>query len=260
LNSFVIEPAVENLQKQTDYRLVCEGGPSYLLLIDSLIDADPKDPALMTIGAKAYSAYLSVLQECGVEQERLNAIATKAKEYGTALLGQQLPITPGDSMEALAEALAIATTNDIEHLFWGTAAWSSWVYQQRGSPASMADLVKIEQIMLQLVKLDETFADGSIHLFLGSYYGARPELFGGKPAVAKTHFERGLHLSKRRYLPLQTAYAQTYCRMTMNRELHNVLLNEVIAFPLHNAPEHALANQVSKVKAAKLLKENFFAE
>lgn len=260
INSFFVEPAVSNLQKQTDFRLVCEGGPSYLLMVDSLIDSDPEDPSLLMIGAKAYSAYLSVLAECSAGQERLAAISDKARLYGTALLSRQLPIAPGDSIEVLDKALKAATACDVELLFWGTAAWTSWVFQQQGSPASMADLVKIEKIMLTLVELDETFGDGSIHLVLGSYYGAKPKLIGGKPALAKEYFEKGLSLSERRYLPLQTAYAQTYCRMTMNKKLHDNLLKEVIAFPLRDAPEHALANQVAKAKAYKLLKENFFDE
>jgi len=260
INSFVIEPTVSNLQKQTDFQLVCEGGPSYLLMVDSLIDSDPESSSLLTIGAKAYSAYLSALTECGAKQERLDAIAAKARLYGTTRLAKQLPIAPGDSIEALNEALKTITADDMEPLFWGVAAWTSWVYQQGGSPPSIIDLVKIERIMLKLLELDDTFANGSIHFFLGSYYGAKPKQIGGKPELARKHFERGLSISKRRYLPLQTAYAQTYCRMTMNRELHDDLLKEVITFPLHEAPEYALANQVAKAKARKLLKEKFFDE
>lgn len=260
VNSFFIEPTVSNLQKQTDFRLVCEGGPSYLLMIDSLIDSDPENSSLLMAGAKAYSAYLSVLAECSPRQERLAALSEKAKHYGTALLHRQLPIAPGDSIEALDKALKAKSTGDVEHLFWGTVAWTSWVQQQQGSPASMVDLVKIEKIMLTLLELDKTFGNGAIHLILGSYYGAKPKLIGGKPALAKNYFEEGMQLSQRRYLSLQTAYAQTYCRMTMNKKLHDSLLKEVIDFPLHEAPEHALANQVAKTKAVRLLKENFFDE
>ncbi len=260
ITSLVIEPTVSNLQRQTDFQLVCEGGPSYLLMVDSLIESDPTDQSLLIIGAKAYSAYLGALAECGAKPERLNAISTKARLYGTTLLSQQLPINPGDSLESLDNALKAVPSDNIEPLFWGTAAWTSWVFQQQGSPSSMVELVKIEMIMLKLAELDESFANGSIQLILGSYYGARPKLIGGKPELARTYFERGLFLSRRHYLPLQTAYAQTYCRMTMNKQLHDDLLQEVIAFPLKNAPNFALANQVAKAKAKKLLQENFFDE
>lgn len=259
-SSFVIEPAVTSLQKQTDFQLVCEGGPSYLLLVDSLIDSDPEDTTLLTIGAKAYSAYLSTLVECGTERERLKVIAGKARLYGTALLGKRLPIAPGHSLEELDQALRTVSSEEVDSLFWGTAAWTSWVFQQRGSPDSLADIVKIERILSTLIKKDETVGNGAMHLILGSYYAAKPKSIGGKPLLAQSFFEKGLHLSNRHYLPLQTAYAQTFCRMTMNKKLHDELLNEVINFPLQQAPEFALANQVAKAKAAKLLKENFFDE
>lgn len=260
LNSFVIEPTVSNLQKQTDFQLVCEGGASYLLMIDSLIESDRNDSKMLILGAKAYSAYLAALSECGANGARLNTIASKGRLYGKKLLHNILPIEPGESLELLDKALDTLATKDIEQVFWGAAAWTQWIYQQQGSPAAMADLVKIEKIMLRLVELDETYGDGAIQLILGSYYGSKPEILGGKPVLARKYFERGLDLSKRRYLPLQAAYAETYCRMTMNSQLHEDLLQEVISFPLEKAPEFTLVNQVAKAKAQKLLQENFFDE
>lgn len=260
VNSFVIEPAVSNLERQSDFHLVCEGGPAYLLMIDSLIESDPEDPALLTLGAKAYSGYLSALTECDTKRERLNTIAEKAKKYGVKRLSQQLPISPKESLDTLQKALASTTDDDVGPLFWSTAAWTSWVFQQQGSPDSIADLVKIEKILLRLLELDESYADGAIHLILGSYYGAKPKMIGGKPELAAHHFEQGLRISKRSYLPLQIAYAQTYCRMTMNRKLHDLLLKEVIDFPLESALDHALANQVAKTKAVKMIEEDFFGE
>ncbi len=258
INSVFIEPSVSNLQKQTDIYLVCDGGPSYLLMIDSLIDDDPDNPELLTLGAKAYSGYLTALAECGRSSERLQAIGAKARLYGVKRLSKRLPIKPKDSLESLDQALITLSASEVEPLFWSTAAWTSWVFQQQGSPASMADLVKIEKIMLRLVELNETFGNGAMHLILGSYYGARPKMIGGKPQLAADYFERGLAISKRRYLPLHVAYAQTYCRMIFNKDLHDNLLQEVIDFDLDKAPEHALANQVAKIKAKKLIEENFF--
>lgn len=260
INSVFIEPSVSNLQKQTDIHLVCEGGPSYLLMIDSLIDGDPDNSELLTLGAKAYSGYLTALTECGRSRARLQAIAAKARLYGVKRLAKRLPVKPKEPLESLDQTLTTLSVSEVEPLFWSTAAWTSWVFQQQGSPASMADLVKIEKIMLRLVELDESFGNGAMHLILGSYYGAKPKMIGGKPQLAADYFERGLVISKRQYLPLHVAYAQTYCRMTLNRNLHDNLLREVIDFKLHKAPEHALANQVAKIKAKKLMEENFFGE
>ena len=48
--------------------------------------------------------------------------------------------------------------------------------------------------------------------------------------------------------------------MTFDKNLHDNLLTEVLDFDLDKAPESALVNQVAKVKAKKLLEENFFGE
>ena len=37
----VIEPAIGNLQQQTDIDLVCDGAPAYLLKIDSMLVSSP---------------------------------------------------------------------------------------------------------------------------------------------------------------------------------------------------------------------------
>ncbi|MEE4165672.1 MAG: TRAP transporter TatT component family protein, partial [Desulfocapsaceae bacterium] len=55
LTGTIINPAVNNLQKQPDIDLVCEGAPSYLLMIDSLIESSPKNRELLLNGAQAYS-------------------------------------------------------------------------------------------------------------------------------------------------------------------------------------------------------------
>ena len=58
LSSTLIEPTVENLQRQPDLELVCEGSPAYLLMIDSLVASDPDSRDLLRAGSQAYSGYV----------------------------------------------------------------------------------------------------------------------------------------------------------------------------------------------------------
>ena len=177
----MIDPTVGNLQKQTDLDLVCEGAPAYLLMIDSMIASAPDNSALLQMGAKSYSAYVAAMTECGAGKERIAAIADKARLYGTTLLGRSLPISPKDSLEDLNQALRGMDTSEVPELFWGALGWATWIRQQHGSPSSIADSVKVERIMLRLEELDDTFQQGSVHLFFGAYYAAKPPMFGGRP-------------------------------------------------------------------------------
>ena len=86
LTGTIVQPTVDNLQKQTDLDLVCEGAPAYLLMIDSMIATSPQNRALLRIGAQSYGSYTAALSECGAARDRLLAIADKARMHGNNLI------------------------------------------------------------------------------------------------------------------------------------------------------------------------------
>lgn len=260
ITSTVIKPAVGNLQQQTDIKLVCEGAPSYLLMLDSMLVPSPDSEGLLLVATQSYSAYAAALEECSSTEERVAAIAKKAHFYGHRLLEHYLPLQDAPDQGAFDRALANLKTSAVPEVFWGTYGWLTWVKSQKGSPASIADMVEIQKIMARLLELDESYQGGSIHLFFGMYYAAKPAMFGGDPERSTFHFEKALALSDRKFLPVQTIYAEMLTRMTMDQELHDNLLQEVLAFPAEDAPEFGLSNQMAKKKAKRLLDENYFGE
>jgi len=259
LTTTVIQPAVGNLARQTNLDLVCEGAPAYLLMIDSMLVSSPENCDLLMIGAQSYSAYASALAECASDDDpRIGPLTDKAKLYGRRLLAQYL--SPKNSQDQLDRELAKLSRGDVPRVFWGTFGWLSWVKEQKGSPESIADIVPIEKIMTRLLELDESYQGGAIHLFFGAYYAAKPVMFGGRPDLSKIHFEKALQLSGRKFLTVQTTYAETLARATMDKELHDGLLQEVLAFKLDSAPEYALSNRIAVSRAKRLLQEDYFAE
>lgn len=254
-----IRPAVGNLQHQTDIDLVCEGAPAYLLMIDSMLVSSPNNHNLLLAGAQSFSAYATALAECGEsEDRRISPIADKAKLYGLALLNRHLPSIAKMDYDALDRELSKLGQSDVPDVFWGTFGWLTWVQDQQGSPAAIADIVFIEKIMARLLEIDESYQGGSIHLFFGSYYAAKPAMFGGRPDLSKIHFEKALLISKHRFLLTQTTYAETLARTTLDQELHDRLLKEVLDFPLDSAPEFGLSNQIAVNRAKRMLKEDYF--
>ncbi len=258
ITSTLIGPALENMQQQNDIELVCEGTPAYLLMIDSFIASDPKDPKLLILGAKAYSGYIGAMRECGLDKDRIVAMADKAHLYGTRLLDTIVPVSPNSSLDEFDTKLQQLSKSDTPRLFWGAFAWVSWIEQQGGAPAALADIGKIEKILLRIIELDETYQSGATHFLLGAYYGSKPQMFGGKPKVSKFHFDRALQISERKMLIVLTTYAQTLARLTMNKKLHDSLLEEVINFIPESSPGNMLANQIAQKRAKRLLQDNFF--
>jgi len=260
LTSSLIRPALDNMQRQTDIELVCEGTPSYLLLIDSIVASDPQEEDMLILGAKSYSSYIGAMKECGLDKTRIGAMADKAHLYGTTLLGLKLPVAPTNTLQELDEKLQRHAKSDVAALFWGSFAWIAWIEQQAGAPAAMADLGKIEKILLRTIELNENFQAGAAHFLLGAYYGSRPRMYGGKPEASRFHFDKALQLSERKMLIVQTTYAQTLARTTMDRKLHDLLLHEVTDFAMESSPENMLANRIAFKRAQRLLQEKFFAD
>jgi len=254
-----IKPAVTNLQKQSDIDLVCEGASSYLLMIDSMIESKPDNRELLKIGAQSYAGTVAALQACGTPKERLKTLSDKSARYGKALLSTMLPLNGGD-LDKTEAALAARSAADADELFWGTYGWLTWIEQQQGSPAALADLVTVEKIMMRLLELDETVEQGGAHLFFGVLYGSKPKMIGGDPERSRFHFERALDISKRSFLMAQVLFAETYSRMVFDREMHDRLLEEVLTFDLDRVPDNRLSNQIAKRRARELLEENFFGE
>jgi len=80
----------------------------------------------------------------------------------------------------------------------------------------------------------------------------RPEAIGGKPAEGRKDFEKAIELSGGRNLYAKTLFAEFYARLVFDQELHDKLLNEVLAAdPV--APGFTLMNVLAQERAKKLL-------
>jgi hypothetical protein len=106
--------------------------------------------------------------------------------------------------------------------------------------------------MNRVMELDESHDDGGVHVYLGILNALRPPALGGQPDVAKAHFERAIELSNGADLSAKVEYARRYGRMMFDQELHDRLLDEVIAAPAE-APGRTLLNVLAKRDAAVLL-------
>lgn len=167
LTSSLLRPTLENLQKQTDIDLVCEGTPSFLLMIDSMVASAPDDKKLLMTATQAFTGYAAALDACK-RPERAAFVSKKARKYGVSLLLDEtdskniynIPLTD------LQEVLSSFDEDDVDQLFWAGNGWTTWIRHQKGSPESLAQLVKVEQIMHRVLELDENYYHGGAHLFV----------------------------------------------------------------------------------------------
>ena len=106
--------------------------------------------------------------------------------------------------------------------------------------------------MQRVIELDESYDDGGAHLYMGLFETLFPPAMGGRPEAGRRHFERALELSEGRQLLTKVLYAQQYARLVFDRDLHDRLLEDVLAADPRQ-PGLTLMNVVAQQRAAQLL-------
>jgi len=89
-------------------------------------------------------------------------------------------------------------------------------------------------------------------MVLGVLNSVRPEAVGGKPELGRSYFEKAVQISGGKNLYAKTLEAEFYARLVFNQELHDKLLNEVLAAD-PKAPGLTLINTLAQERAKKLL-------
>ena len=237
---------------QDDPETAEAGMPSYLLLIDSLIDGDPKNETLLLAGSKLYGAYAAAFVK---EPERVKRLARKARDYSDRALcahGATLCNVLELPYEEFSAAIATLKVDDLPLLYTGGSAWAGWIQANSSDWNAIANLAKVKAAMTRAVDLDETYSHGEGHLYLGVFATLLPPALGGKPEEGRRHFERAIQLSSGRDLMAKVEYARRYARITYDRALHDRLLQEVLDAEAVE-PGLTLSNVLAKQQARELL-------
>lgn len=237
---------------QNDPQTVREGAPAFLLLVDGFIQDDPDNVQLLLNGAKIYTSYAGAFVE---DPERARRLTTRAHDYGTRALCQQRPdlcsILSGPYRE-FVHGLSLITDADLPALNAWTLALAGMIQAHSDDWSALAELPKVEAAMKRVIEIDEEFAHGRPHLFLGVMATLRPAALGGKPAEGKAYFESAIELSKERDLLAKVLFAKHYARLVFDRELHDRLLKDVLASD-PKEPGYTLSNTIAQEEARRLL-------
>lgn len=247
------------IANQSDIELVKTGIPSYVLLLDGMIADSPDSPELYLAGAKLNSTYANFVS---YDQERSTQLIDKAHRYSQ----QSLCLSDDDwcgvgkqTFEKYKQFINDVSIDEIEYLYTYGTTWASYIDAHSGDMNAIADLPKVKVTMQKIIQLDEKYDDGGAHIYLGVLETIVPPALGGKPGIAKSHFERALEITRGRHLMAKVFYAERYARPLFNRELHDQLLNEVLA---ENPVEKGLtlSNIIAQQRARKLLEsaDDFF--
>jgi hypothetical protein len=236
---------------EDDPELVSSGVPAYLLLIDGLIAQSPDNPALLSAGAQLFALYGSRF----APEDRAGALTAKARRYGErAMCRSYAPACAwqGAAYDRFVSELEGVRKKDVGVLYSYGVSWLSHLDATSEDWTAVAELPWVEAALDRALALDETYERGALHGYLGILNALRPPALGGKPDVARAHFERAIELSGGRDLSIKVEYARRYARLVFDQELHDRLLTEVVNAPAE-APLYTLFNVLAKQEAESLL-------
>ena len=244
---------------EDDPGTVRDGVPAYLLLIDGMIEGDPQNPDALLAGAKLYGAYAGGFVDA---PERAQRLAGRAYDYARrALCQRERELCAGldAPFDAYTVALENSSRKDVATIYGFAAAWAGRIQVNSGDWNAIADLPKLQSLLLRVASIDPHYDDGGAYLYLGVINSLRPASLGGKPEEGKACFDKALELSAGKNQMVRVLYAQFYARLVFDQQLHDKLLNEVLAADPH-APRLTLINTLAKVKAKALLEsgKDFF--
>lgn len=233
---FVISSATNRLFKDLeasvlnsdDPELIAAGIPSFLILLDGMLQQNPQDISLLLVAAQLKSSFATAFIE---DVDRQRRYTTKAREHAltAACLDNtklcNLDTKPFSEVESVIASLP---QSELPLLYALTGAWSSWILVHSHDLRAIAQISRVQLLVERMLELDETYEYGTPHMYMGVFKSLVPPALGGDSEKARYHFERAISLSEGKNLYAKVLFAERFARSTLDRELHDRLLTEVI--------------------------------
>ena len=221
--------------------------------------------------ASAYSLYAGFIQDkmeaaeiAGdmetVEALRVEAILLykRAERYARKVLAKSNKIfndVRGVDMAVLEKALQQLKKKDVAPLFWTAYTIASSISLQIDDPMQLIDLSRVELMMRRVLELDETFYDGSAHLFYSVYYSTRSAAIGGALEKVKRHLDRADEINDGKFLMIKYYLARYYAYPKRDAKLYKQTLQAVLDAPLDIYPGKEATTALAKSRAKRWLEQ-----
>ncbi len=251
----LLEDIAKSAYRQSDLRLIREGMPAYLMLIDGMVEAVPDNERLLISAAQAYASFASAFIQ-DEDKEYARVLYARAKEHALRALKQigiKDPVSkPFDAFEANLNTLGI---KDVPYIFWAASCWGNWISLSQGSIEALAELPRVELLMKKVLELNEGFYYGGAHIFMGILNGSKPKIAGGNIDLARAHFLKAIELGRGEFLMTYIYYANYYAKKAFDKDLYVATLETVLKTPAEIMPDLTLLNTVAHTKAQVMLNE-----
>ena len=239
---------------QDDPETVKAAVPSYMLMLDSLVEGSDDDPDILSAAATLYASYGAVFADDPARAKRLTRRARDYAQRAMCVEYEDACQWREQTFDEFSSSVVGVTADDAELLY--TYGFSTLAYLRAHSDDwnSLAELPQAEALFDHYLSIAGDEVNEATYVYMGVLLTLRPPALGGKPEIAREYFEKAIDLSDGRDLSAKVEFAKGYAKMLYERELHDELLTDVV-----NADPYAdgltLSNVLAKEEAAKLLLE-----
>ena len=200
-----------------------------MILIDSIARQDDANGKTQLAAAKMFGSFAGAFVSDPKRQKILSSKAFNYAQAGSCKLDKnwcQAALLSNEEFNQLVTSIDI---NNVEVAYALAAAWLGYIQTHADDWAVVAQLARSKQLLQKILTVDEGIDNAGPHLYLGAIESTLPPALGGKPDIAKMHFQRGLELTNNKSLLIKVEYARRYARGIFDKQLHHQLLTEVIA-------------------------------
>tara|TARA_B100001063_G_scaffold133238_1_gene124614 strand:- start:4463 stop:5293 length:831 start_codon:yes stop_codon:yes gene_type:complete len=244
-----------SMMNQEDPELVRTAAPAYLLMLDALVATYPDEEAFLIPAAKLYGAYAGVFAN---DKEQTKRMANRSKSYAQHALcenEEDLCLALDKKIENIKTELTDLDEDELVLVYTYAASWASWIQANSTDWDAIAQLPKVKVLFNWVLKYDPDYDNGTAQIYMGVLESQLPPSLGGRPDLAKAHFDNAIRASDGKNLMAKVLYAQQYARLMFEQELHDRLLNEVLDAEAQ-AEGLTLLNQLAKQQAKVLLADS----
>jgi hypothetical protein len=237
---------------QDDPETVRDGAPAYLLLLDSMLEGSPDDPALLAAAANLYASYGAVFAN---DPDRARRMTSRARTYGIKSLCQSYSPSckwKGMPFEQYETTLAGLRSKQAVAVYAYSVSSLAYIRAHSDDWNALAELPHIEALLNRYLEISDGDSAAAVYGYLGILATLRPPALGGEPEKGRQYFERSIDLTGGADLGTKVEFARGYARLLYEREMHDKLLHEVLTADPY-VSGYTLTNVLAQRDAVALL-------
>ena len=240
---------------QEDPKIVRDGAPAYLLLLDSLVAGNPENPVILSSASDLYTSYSAIFVNDANRSKILSERALKYSKKALCISYEDSCNWDDYSFDDFNLSLDDLDMKYSDLLLTYSTSYLVYIRSHSNDWNAIARLPYIESALEYYVeKNPETENLDSVYTYLGILSTLLPPALGGDYEKGKRYFENAIEFSGDQNLSAKVEYALSYARPLYDRELHDKLLQEVISSnPVKK--NYTLLNVIAKEQASSMLED-----